>query len=153
MKISGKAPKKITKDVKSFLNRAYLTGNPIFLKYTSSNSTYLLKQCFDNCLVETRDNGGEIIFGWLIWEIKLKNFIEAELHAVVKRNGKYYDVTPRQDNEYKVLFIPDNRYLASLTNGIWNSWSNIKSLSGEIENTYKIQGVSKLDMISSMVEK
>jgi len=104
-------------------------------------------QCFDNCLVESKVNNCEIIFGWLIWELKELGFIEGEFHAVIKQSGKLIDITPRIDNELKVLFVPDDNFSAELKNGFWHGWYNIKSFNGKLNSTMPIKGISKIDLI------
>jgi hypothetical protein len=52
-------------------------------------------------------NGGEIVFGWTIWEWP-NVYIEAEHHAVWRdTSGKLIDITPAQGGDVKRLFVPD----------------------------------------------
>jgi hypothetical protein len=69
----------------------------------------------------------------VVWQDKKRRFIEAEFHAVVKKDGMLVDITPRVDGENKVLFVDDpERVPERIDNRTWRSWTNIKSLYGRI---------------------
>ena len=69
----------------------------------------------------------------------LKIDIEADFHAVIKRSNKYIDITPRVDNEDKVLFVPDyERKATRLDNRQWDTWENHRSFGGQIVSTKPI---------------
>lgn len=54
-----------------------------------------------------KSEGGSIQYGWLIRE-QPGVFVEGEFHAVWKRpNGSLVGVTPMQNGELEVLFLPD----------------------------------------------
>lgn len=124
-------PKKVTSRIKKFLKRAELYQKPTFLYLHKCDADYAPNFCLDNCKEEVSKNGGKMIFGWVIWEKRRKGFIEAEFHAVVERNGKLLDITPRVDREERILFVRDPHRVATLENGIWKSWENIR-LIGDI---------------------
>jgi len=63
--------------------------------------------CFFNVLKRIETNGGGIQHGWTVWESPRK-FIQGEFHAVwVHPDGSYIDITPKEDGEERILFIPD----------------------------------------------
>jgi hypothetical protein len=63
--------------------------------------------CFDNVARKVERAGGEIAYGWAIWNMHGLYF-EAEHHGVWrKRQGALVDVTPQANNYSKILFLPD----------------------------------------------
>lgn len=129
-----RTPKKISKRVAKFLNDAGLAEKPIYLPFTNLSDDYKNKYCLNNCEAEYKKTNCKIVYGWAIWEDKKNRFIEAEFHAVVKKNGKLLDITPRADQEDKLLFVPDlERIPTRINECTWRTWTNIKSWQGEIE--------------------
>jgi len=129
-------PKQITKRIRKFINTVGDVDEPVYLPFTYSSEKYLPKHCLSNCEAESHFSGSPIAYGWLVWEDKKQRFIEAEFHAVIKRNNKYIDITPRVDGEVRVLFVPDRSRVATrLNNREWNTWKNHKSYDGRIEKT------------------
>ena len=105
----------------------------MYLDFTETAPEYHAKYCLDNCEAEQLKTGCEIIYGWVIWQNKNMNFIEAEFHAVVKKENEFIDITPRVDGEKKILFVQDTtRIPERIDNHTWNSWTNIKSQNGSI---------------------
>ena len=128
-------PKKISGRVKSFLRKANLTEQPIYLTFTLVSKNYIGNFCHDNTKEETEKNGGSVVFGWTIWENKKTRFMEAEFHSVVKKHGEYLDITPRPDGESKILFVPDAAKKAEHQTSQWNTWTNIRAQKGYFEHT------------------
>lgn len=62
--------------------------------------------CFENVARAVEKNGGEIVYGWLIWEWP-KTLIEAEHHAVWQTGGQLVDVTPQRIRSPRHVFLPD----------------------------------------------
>ncbi|MHA0319039.1 hypothetical protein ACXY7D_11955 [Sphingomonas melonis] len=63
-------------------------------------------RCFQNCPDYVKDNDGQTVLGWAIWE-RDGAYLEAEHHAVVRRaDGTLLDVTPH-DGESHILFLAD----------------------------------------------
>ncbi|MCH9808827.1 MAG: hypothetical protein K0U74_13955 [Alphaproteobacteria bacterium] len=121
------APETISPRVTAFLRRCELKAAPRYLRFTPASPIYERGYCHNNCEVEVAANGGRIVCGWMIWEHQLQSLIEAEFHAVVKRDGKILDVTPRQDDDERILFIPDpTRRAERLDYRSWRTWSNMK---------------------------
>ena len=68
----------------------------------------LLAECHINVLVQRKYHKGDLVSGWTIWQDKANDFVEAQFHTVWRdTHGNLKDLTPRQDRERTVLFIPD----------------------------------------------
>lgn len=63
-------------------------------------------ECFPNVRARVARDGGEILYGWVIWEWR-RVFIEAEHHAVWLSEGRMLDITPHVPPSTRVLFLPD----------------------------------------------
>jgi hypothetical protein len=69
----------------------------------------ILGECYGNVESHVSQNGGNVQYGWIIWEDQ-NIYLEAEFHAVwVNNKGEYIDVTPKVDGENKILFLPDSK--------------------------------------------
>ena len=66
----------------------------------------LIRECYENVEKYVGVNGGERVLGWSIMEVP-NLYIEAECHAVWKNNGVMLDITPREYDTSRVLFLPD----------------------------------------------
>ncbi len=63
--------------------------------------------CFHNVRDVIADRGGEIVYGWLVWQHG-DFFVEAEHHAVWRKpTGELACVTPQTPPEKTITFIPD----------------------------------------------
>lgn len=63
--------------------------------------------CFQNVRNAVEAEGGQIIYGWSIWEWP-NIYIEAEHHAVWKtKSGAVVDITPATDGDQYRLFVED----------------------------------------------
>jgi hypothetical protein len=64
--------------------------------------------CWYNCLELQISKGGEVIYGWSLWQDQ--NVFIAQHHAVwLNDNGQYVDPTPNEGLTNTALFMPDNR--------------------------------------------
>lgn len=64
--------------------------------------------CHWNAWEQSATEGGGIQPGWMLFQDKRAKFAEAIFHAVwIATDGKLRDITPRQDWEELVLFVPD----------------------------------------------
>ncbi|MHC8324182.1 hypothetical protein ACYZT4_26450 [Pseudomonas sp. GB2N2] len=82
---------------------------PEALESLEYNSKYPEGQCWHNCYQYTHHNGGNIVFGWLIFEIINDRFV-AQNHAVIRSsNGKLIDPTYCSSITTDGVFIPDTR--------------------------------------------
>lgn len=65
-------------------------------------------ECFSNVKTKVETDGGEIKFGWAIWEWP-NLMIEAEFHAVwISSENDPIDITPKPVGIDSVLFLPDS---------------------------------------------
>jgi len=79
---------------------------PILLPFTDVGHSYRPGHCHSNVRHYTRENGGEVVGGWLVWENP--GYAELEGHAIWRNPaGTLVDVTPRQDGEELILFLLD----------------------------------------------
>lgn len=101
-------PTSINKDVLEFCKEIDPSGKLSFVDVIPDEEAKY-QECFINVQEYIRKFGGEIQYGWIIWEIPHK-FIEAEFHAIwVDKNGKYIDITPKKDGEKIILFLKDSK--------------------------------------------
>ena len=63
-------------------------------------------ECFYNVTERVKREGGNVVYGWTIWEWS-RVFIEAEHHAVWEKDGELFDITPKKNRERKIVFLPD----------------------------------------------
>lgn len=132
-------PRKITGSIKCFLASLGPVGLPVYIPCVVASPEYRVGYCLSNCEAEHRRTKTEIVFGWVIWELRAQSFIEAEFHALVRHNGELQDVTPRKDGEKLVLFLPDLvRVAVRKDNHTWDTWSNHKKRGASLEPTRQI---------------
>src|SRR5437660_241975 len=101
------APREIREYVQEFCQEIAPQGEPIYLAVTPSDQDVLL-DCLVNVERRIAESGGDIQYGWRIWEW-VNTLIEAEFHAVWRSpDGNLIDVTPAPHDYKRVLFLPDN---------------------------------------------
>ena len=100
-------PKTISNEVLDFCS-SISQSDPFFVDVAvEPNSKQLF--CFPNVEEKIKQSGGECITGWQIW-IMPWIFIEAEFHGIWKSpENEFIDITPKQNNEKSILFLPDPR--------------------------------------------
>jgi hypothetical protein len=65
------------------------------------------QSCFQNVRNVIAEQGGEIVYGWLVWQHG-NIFVEAEHHSVWRKTtGELVCVTPQTPPEKAITFIPD----------------------------------------------
>lgn len=65
--------------------------------------------CHFNVWYQLREGGGKPQPGWILAQDRPQSFSEAIFHSVWQHpEGRLVDVTPRKDNEKRLLFVPDN---------------------------------------------
>ncbi|HAS6473482.1 TPA: hypothetical protein GRR63_12095 [Vibrio parahaemolyticus] len=154
LNLNPKTPKKINSTVKALIAELGINNrNAQYLKYTHKSDDYRARYCFNNCETEAVKNGGEVVYGWLIWEDRKRSFIEAEFHSVLKVNGEILDISPRQDSkDEKVLFVEDTlRDSGRKDPETWHSWSNMRMISGRVIEQSRRLEVFEVDDINSDV--
>lgn len=63
--------------------------------------------CFHNVRDVVGERGGEIVYGWLVWQHR-NLFVEAEQHSVWRKpTGQLVCVTPQNPPMNSITFIPD----------------------------------------------
>ncbi len=137
-------PTSISTEVCAFLLAAGLRTRPQFLRFKLISQSYKPRMCLENCELESKKPNRQVIFGWVIWEDRNANFIDAEFHAVIEKANRLIDVTPRVDGEDRILFVSDEQRTAKrLTDNEWLTWANIKSAKGIVfEQTRPIRIVN-----------
>lgn len=76
---------------------------------TFSKDIYKADHCWYNAKQHSIDNGGEVIFGWALWQLTNIKFV-AQHHAIYRsRTGDYLDVTLAKQGFSKILFFIDDR--------------------------------------------
>lgn len=99
-------PPALTDDIASFC-RQLSSEAPVYLEITpGSDATMAL--CYANVAAIQERQGGNRVFGWLIWELP-GIYLTAEHHAVFEHDGSLIDVTPQMHGEKRVLFLPDRQ--------------------------------------------
>lgn len=79
---------------------------PEFILHEPSQDA-VVRECFNNVAERVRRIGGDLVYGWAIWEWP-GVFIEAEHHAVWRSpDGVLIDITPHEYPTHGVLFLPD----------------------------------------------
>ena len=100
-------PNEISEEILEFCGEIDSTTKPVFLEFFQVDG-YIPGECYGNVEKHIEKNGGDVQYGWIIWEDS-KIFLEAEFHAIwVNKKGGYIDVTPKIDKEDRVLFLPDS---------------------------------------------
>lgn len=105
-----KVPNKINRKVRLIAEK--ISTNPIieFIQVKVEPFS-IIKECHLNIQKKVEHDGGDIVYGWQIWQDSF--FIEAEFHSIWRSpEGLLIDITPKENNEDKILFIHDhiNKY-------------------------------------------
>lgn len=98
-------PKRIDENVFKLIGKLTIHDKPFYVEVKPENECKI-NECFPNVKSKISKDGGEIIFGWTIWQ---HNFmLEAEFHSIWKSpNGEFIDITPKQNHEKRILFVID----------------------------------------------
>jgi hypothetical protein len=126
-------PRAVSGRIRRFIRSLGKLGSPIYLPFTFVSSDYRPQYCLNNCEIESQRTGHPTNLWMGDLGKPVDRFIEAEFHAVISRNGSLVDITPRVDGELRVLFVADpQRVPEHLNERTWKTWSNHKSLNGQI---------------------
>jgi len=83
------------------------TSEPVHLN-VEKIGPYIELNCFENVNSVIKTKGGNIEYGWLIWETLPDLMMEAEFHAIwIDINNVRHDITPKQFGIEYGLFLPD----------------------------------------------
>jgi hypothetical protein len=101
-------PKQITDIIRVFCKEIDPSQEPLFVKVIPGEGC-LPNCCMTNVPEYKKLNGGDIQYGWIIWEAP-GQLLDAEFHAVWRRpDGSLVDLTPTMDGEKSILFLPDSK--------------------------------------------
>jgi SEC-C motif len=101
-------PKTITQQILDFCKTLDATQVPVYLPLTHVQGT-LRNECYPNVENQIKKHGGSIQYGWAIWE-NPNILIEGLFHACWRDDsGKLFDITPKDDGEQQILFLPDTK--------------------------------------------
>lgn len=101
-------PKAITPEILAFCWEVDPTTEPVYIPVRPA-LTAVHRNCFINVREEMAHHGGDIQHGWLIWE-RPGWYLDVIFHAVwVSPDGQLIDITPTDDGEDTILFLPDCR--------------------------------------------
>ncbi|MDO8728541.1 MAG: hypothetical protein Q7K26_01470 [bacterium] len=132
-----RSPKKVDAHLSVLLRYLELSEQSVVsLKYKKPD--HFLPEgamCHFNAWLKWEKDEGSVQAGWILGQDKNAQFCEAIFHSVWKSpNGDLIDVTPRQDQEKRILFVPDHIRHIELTehNGhpAINTYDNVR-LQGE----------------------
>lgn len=109
-------PNEITDEVAAFC-RSISKHEPVFLDIQPWQAAKQ-QECFTNVKAKVEVDGGERVFGWVIW-YHPGVFIEAENHAVWRNdNDELVDITSPPSGEARVLFLRDDTAKPYETTGL-----------------------------------
>jgi hypothetical protein len=101
-------PKAITPEVLALCKRLDESQEPVFVPVQPVAGA-IINECFPNVENHVKKHGGSIQYGWIIWEHP-RVIIEGNFHACwVDTAGQLVDITPKQDREQTILFLPDTK--------------------------------------------
>lgn len=70
---------------------------------------FQIGQCWFNCIEHWLIYGGQVVYGWLFWEVNQVYYV-AQHHAVWRSpQGGLTDLTPNAIGATEVYFMPDDR--------------------------------------------
>jgi hypothetical protein len=99
-------PAKVTEIILSLCRKIEPNQQPILVPVKPSRIGNV-GLCFYNVKDKVTQDGGKIQYGWIIWE-NPGVLIEAEFHSIwVSPQNEYIDITPKEDGERQILFLPD----------------------------------------------
>lgn len=99
-------PSAVTKQLLGLTCKLAPGQSPIYLQ-VQPEADSKMNECFPNVEAKIQKAGGSIVYGWQLWEWP-HVLIEAEFHAVwCSSEGVIKEITPKQNGEEKILFLPD----------------------------------------------
>ena len=100
-------PQTINKNILKLVELVNKKSKPFFVPTVPENNA-ITKACFPTVEEKIKRDGGQMVFGWQLWET---NFLaEAEFHAIWEsQDGKLLDITPKDIPVKKILFLPDSK--------------------------------------------
>ena len=154
MNVKVSSPQKIDSHLRDIIKYLELDeSKAVWMEVNKSNSfvpepTF----CHLNVMVKMGYEMGIPQFGWMLAQDKSMNFSEAQFHCVWKSpEGDLQDITPRLDNEKRVLFIPDDKRAIGLcyyeNKPAINTFDNVRVLGNQyLTDLRRIKIVPETDM-------
>lgn len=97
-------PNAITKGISAACRRVS-SEEPVYLTIRPRQGARL-HCCYQNVSAQVAEFGGSSVEGWLIWEGQ--GYLHLIHHSVWRSpSGEVIDVTPQEDGERAILFLPD----------------------------------------------
>ena len=108
-RLIGRTPRQITEDIDRLCKELDRSVQPIFVRVKLEPDAERA-ECTRNVHKKIMRAGGQIRFGWVIWEIP-NIMIEAIYHAIwISPQGEPIDITPKkQENAERILFLEDSK--------------------------------------------
>jgi hypothetical protein len=98
-------PTEITEDIRRYAKQRSKGNEPVFVPLLPQDSAVPL-ECYGNVERQVRWHGGEIVYGWLVFEEKNHRFVNFIHHAVWRKpDGTLACVSPQ--DESTICFVPD----------------------------------------------
>lgn len=123
MKYVATTPQEIDSTVAEFCRSIEPQHQPLFVDVAPDDAA-MMGACYLNVADYVAINGGELQYGWLIWQLT-GIYLTAEHHAVVRKGEALIDITPPLGGERRVLFLPSA--LAWSGKPITNKYAPVKS--------------------------
>lgn len=139
LRFRPQSPKKIDKTVGSIIEYLQLDASEaVHLKFTKPTAFEPEPEfCHFNVWLQAKSAGGRPQPGWVLAQDKQKSFAEAIFHSVwLTPDSKLIDVTPRKDQEKRLLFVPDLKRSITLTSHegqpAIHTFDNVRVLRGSL---------------------
>jgi HTH-type transcriptional repressor of NAD biosynthesis genes len=100
-------PDKITPQITRLCNEIAEGSTPVMVPVVPAQGSQV-NDCFEVARLYAEQHGGQVQYGWMIFELQ-EIMLEAHFHAVwCSPSNEFVDVTPKQDGEQQILFLPDS---------------------------------------------
>jgi hypothetical protein len=136
------------------LRERFALGEAIWVPVRSRRDS-VRQDCFKDVERQVAENGGEIIYGWQIWEWP-RMMIEGEFHAVWRSpGGEIIDITIKPDGEERILFIPDptrvysGRQLDNIRLALWD-YHLVHEYIAVLQQQYKMLDENRISEVQSL---
>lgn len=126
-------PDSVDSYIKKLIEMIGVKATPFFVDVTPEPYAKVVG-CFPAVEEKIKKDQGEQVLGWQIWKTKI--LAEAEFHALWKSpEGELKDITPKQIEISKILFLPDSRvkYVGSQVDNIRLNITNNRLVDDFIE--------------------
>jgi len=102
-----RTPQTITKPILQLCEEINKDQKPYFVRVNPEPYSQT-QDCFENVRLKIKKDGGELKYGWTIWETP-DIFIEAEFHGIwLSPKNEEIDITPYPISIRKILFLADD---------------------------------------------